>query len=137
MNKIKFLLAAFAFVFTMTNTISAQNMAEKKMVLHSDISVIELAQVDGAFTTESLTLKPGKYQFKVTNTEVNHEVGFVIQKAADKDGDVMKTAVENSFAQNMIAKGKTESTGIVELKAGEYVYSCPLNPTPKYTITVK
>ncbi len=137
MNKIKFLLAAFAFVFTMTNTISAQNMAEKKMVSHSDISVIELAQVDGAFTTESLTLKPGKYQFKVTNTEVNHEVGFVIQKAADKDGDVMKTAVENSFAQNMIAKGKTESTGIVELKAGEYVYSCPLNPTPKYTITVK
>ena len=65
MNKIKFLLAAFAFVFTMTNTISAQNMAEKKMVSHSDISVIELAQVDGAFTTESLTLKPGKYQFKV------------------------------------------------------------------------
>ena len=141
MNKIKFLLAAFAFVFTMTSTVSAQKM-EKKMDKHmtsvkSDVTVIELAQVDGAFTTEALSLKPGKYQFNVTNRAVGHEVGFVIQKAADKDGDVMKTAVENSFAQNMIAKGKTESSGIVELKAGDYVYSCPLNPTPKYKITVK
>jgi len=49
----------------------------------------------------------------------------------------MKTAVENSFAQNMISVGKSESTGVVDLTAGEYVYSCPLNPTPKYTITVK
>lgn len=141
MNKIKFLLAAFAFVFAMTNTVSAQKM-EKKMDKHmssmkSDVTVIELAQVDGAFTTEGLTLKPGKYQFNVTNRAVGHEVGFVIQKASDKDADVMKTAVENSFAQNMIAKGKTESSGVVELKAGEYVYSCPLNPTPKYSITVK
>lgn len=140
MKKIKFLVAAFAFVFTITNTLSAQKMTEKKMekmAAHNDVTVIELAQVDGAFTTESLSLKPGKYQFEVTNTAVDHEVGFVIQKASDKDGDVMKTAVENSFAKSMIAKGKTQSTGIVELKAGEYVYSCPLNPTPKYNITVK
>jgi len=138
MNKIKFLLAAFAFVFAMTTSVSAQKMEKvAHKMSHSDVTVIDLTQVDGAFVQNGLTLKPGKYQFKVTNTEVGHDVGFVIQKAADKDGDVMKTAVENSFAQNMIAKGKTESTGIVELKAGEYVYSCPLNPTPKYAITVK
>lgn len=140
MNKIKFFLAAFAFVFAMTNTLSAQKMEkrmDKHMSVKSEVTVIELVQVDGAFTTDGLTLKPGKYQFKITNREVGHEVGFVIQEAVDRDGDVMKTAVENSFAQNMIAKGRTESTGIVELKAGEYVYSCPLNPTPKYSILVK
>ena len=140
MNKIKFFLAAFAFVFAMTNTLSAQKIEkrmDKHMSVKSEVTVIELVQVDGAFTTDGLTLKPGKYQFNVTNREVGHEVGFVIQEAVDRDGDVMKTAVENSFAQNMIAKGRTESTGIVELKAGEYVYSCPLNPTPKYSILVK
>lgn len=137
MNKIKFLFAAFAFVFTMTSTVSAQNMAKKKMASHTDVSVIELDQVDGAFTTETLNLKPGKYQFKVTNKEVDRDLGFVIQKASDQNGDVMKTALENSFTQNMIAIGKTESTGIVELKAGEYVYSCPLNPTPKYKLIVQ
>ncbi len=142
MNKIKFLVAAFAFVFAMINTytVSAQKKVDEKMEklsAHSDVTIIELAQVDGAFTTEGLSLKPGKYQFNVTNRAVGHEVGFVIQKAADKNGDVMKTAVENSFSQNMIAKGKTESSGIVELKAGDYVYSCPMNPTPKYKLTVK
>ena len=142
MNKIKFLIAAFTFVFAMinTNTVIAQKMTDKKMekmASHSDITVIELAQVDGAFTTKSLSLKPGKYQFEITNTEVDHEVGFVIQKAKDKEGDVMKTAVENSFSTSLIAIGKTVPTGIVELKAGEYVYSCPMNPTPKYSITVK
>ena len=149
MNKIKFLLAAFAFVFSMT-TVSAQDMGkhakakvnkhakmDNHKAMHSDITVIELTQVDGAFVQNGLTLKPGKYKFNVTNTEVDHEVGFVIQKAADKNADVMKTAVENSFAQEMIKVGETQSTGVVELKAGEYVYSCPLNPTPKYTITVK
>lgn len=138
MNKIKFLLAAFAFLFAMTTTVSAQSMEKSaKRMSHSDVTVIELAQVDGAFVQNGLTLKPGKYKFNVTNKDVDHEVGFVIQKATDKNADVMKTAVENSFAQAMIPIGKTESTGVVELKAGEYVYSCPLNPTPKYTITVK
>ena len=64
-------------------------------------------------------------------------MGFVIQKASDKDGDVMKTALANSFSEALIAEGKSSSTGIVELNKGEYVYSCPLNPTPKYKITVQ
>jgi len=122
----------------MTTSVSAQKMEKAAhKISQSDVTVIDLTQVDGAFVQNGLTLKPGKYQFNVTNTEVDHEVGFVIQKAADQNGDVMKTAVENSFAQNMISVGKSESTGVVDLTAGEYVYSCPLNPTPKYTITVK
>ena len=37
----------------------------------------------------------------------------------------------------LVKKGDTQLTGIVELKSGEYVYSCPLNPTPHYVLTVK
>lgn len=50
---------------------------------------------------------------------------------------MMKTAVENSFTTATMKKGETQYTGIVELKEGYYVYSCPMNPTPHYTITVK
>jgi len=103
----------------------------------TDVTIVELSQTPGAFETTALTLKPGKYQFKVTNASVAKDVGFVIQAASDKNGDVMKTAIPNSFGEALIAEGETTTTGIVELKAGEYVYSCPLNPTPKYTLTVK
>ena len=103
----------------------------------AEVTVVELTQTPGQFTTERLALAPGQYRFVVANDGVDHELGFVIQRAADKDGDVMATAVENSFATAPIADGETQSTGVVTLTPGEYVYSCPLNPTPHYTITVE
>ncbi len=77
------------------------------------VTIIDLTQTEGEFNTKMLQLAPGKYQFKVTNAEVDKEVGFVIQKAADKDGDLMKTAVENSFTTALVKKGSTEYTGVV------------------------
>ena len=112
-------------------------MAEKEAMMKEEVKVIDLTQTPGVFTTESLTLAPGKYRFVVANDGVDHEVGFVIQRAEDADGNVMETAVENSFTESTIADGKTASTGVVTLTPGEYVYSCPLNPPPHYTITVK
>lgn len=129
MKKVNFLTIVSAFVFTLV--ISFSSLAQ------SAATTVNLAQVPGKFTTESLTLKPGKYQFNVTNQNVAKEVGFVIQKEADKDKDFMKTAVENSFTTALIKKGETQSTGVVTLEKGRYVYSCPLNPTPKYIIEVK
>ena len=120
---------AIAILFTLNN-VSAQSTDK-------NVTVIELTQTTGQFLTQELELKPGKYQFKVSNKDVDKDLGFVIQKSSDKDADVMKTAVPNSFTTALIKKGETQSTGIVELKAGEYVYSCPLNPTPHYIITVK
>lgn len=127
------------------NSASAQNV--KKSVMHKkemhkmektdNVTVIELTQTDGQFLTDGLDLKPGKYQFRIVNRDVNKEVGFLIQAKADAKGDPMKTAVENSFAQSMIKKGDAEYTGVVTLTKGEYVYSCPINPTPKYSISVK
>lgn len=102
-----------------------------------DVTVIELTQVEGAFETEHLNLKPGKYQFRIVNKNVDKELGFLIQKAEDAQKDPMKSAVENSFSTSLIKKGGAEYTGVVDLTAGSYVYSCPLNPTPHYQITVK
>jgi hypothetical protein len=105
--------------------------------LEKDVTVIELTQTLGEFVTKELNLKPGKYQFRVVNDNVEKELGFVIQKSKDKGGDVMKTAIPNSFTTAYIKKGDAQYTGVVELSAGEYVYSCPLNPTPHYKILVK
>lgn len=124
-----------ATVLTLVLTVSLSSVSAQTMT--KDVTVVELNQTPGAFDVTSLDLAPGKYLFKVTNTNVDHEVGFVIQAAADAEGDVMKTAVPNSFGQAMIAEGESTTSGIVELTAGDYVYSCPLNPTPKYKLTVK
>jgi hypothetical protein len=103
----------------------------------SDVTIIEVTQTAKDISTHSLNLKPGKYQFRVVNKDVDKDLGFVIQKASDKKGDVMKTAIPNSFTTALVKKGEVQYTGVIDLKAGEYVYSCPLNPTPHYTLTVK
>lgn len=103
---------------------------------HTDVTVIELTQTTGQFETQKLALKPGKYQFRVVNQDVEKDLGFVIQKKTDAGKDVRKTALENSFTSALIQKGEAQYTGVVTLSAGEYVYSCPLNPTPHYQITV-
>ena len=103
----------------------------------SDVTVIELTQTTGEFATQNLTLTPGKYQFKIVNKNVDHEVGFGIQKAQEAEMDFMKTVLPTSLASNTIKTGESAYTGVVELSEGEYVYSCPLNPTPHYTINVK
>lgn len=128
MKFLKFFTIALAFLVTIN--VSAQT-AEK------DVTIIQLTQVEGEFETQNLDLKPGKYQFRIVNKDIDKEVGFLIQPAADADKDPMKTAVKNSFASEMIKKGEARYTGVVELSAGEYVYSCPLNPTPHYKISVK
>lgn len=131
MKKIYFLSALFILFISSIGTHLSAQTNEK------DVTIIELNQDPGAFQTTELNLVPGKYQFRIVNQSVDKEVGFVIQKASDKSQSPMKTAVENSFASKTVKKGEFAYTGIVELKSGEYVYSCPLNPTPHYTIRVK
>lgn len=123
---------ALVVIATLFGTINANAQSADK-----DVTIIELTQTTNQFLTQNLSLKPGKYQFRVVNKDVEKDLGFVIQKAADKKGDVMKTAVPNSFTTAMVKKGEAQYTGVVDLKAGEYVYSCPLNPTPHYAISVK
>ncbi len=113
------------------------NQSLKAQTMETDVTIIELIQTEGQFETQKLKLIAGKYQFRVVNRNVDKDLGFVIQKKEDKNADVMKTAIPNSFTTAYVKKNAVEYTGIVELKKGSYVYSCPLNPTPHYKIIVK
>lgn len=113
------------------------NQSLNAQTMEKDVTIIELIQTEGQFETQQLTLISGKYQFRVVNKNVDKDLGFVIQKEEDIDSDVMETAVPNSFTTAYVKKDDVQYTGIVELKGGSYVYSCPLNPTPHYKLTVK
>jgi hypothetical protein len=77
-----------------------------------------------------LRLKPGKYLFKVTNENVPYPLGFWVRG----DG-VLNRARLPSVSGGGLTMGKSRNYEI-DLKPGEYVYSCPLNPTPDYKLVV-
>ena len=78
---------------------------------------------------KSLELKPGKYIFRVTNKNVPYELGFWLR------GKGLGRLTLPSVSGGGLTPGTTKDYA-VELKAGEYIYSCPLNPTPDYRIVV-
>lgn len=78
-----------------------------------------------------LKLKPGKYTFRVTNKNVPYDLGFWLRG----DGVVGRVSLP-SVSGGGLATGVTKDY-IITLKAGVYIYSCPLNPTPDYKIVVE
>jgi hypothetical protein len=85
---------------------------------------------------EVLELAPGTYTFKVTNSDVPYELGFWIREADYQLGNPLHKLTKTSVAGGGLTMGKT-NVYTVELEPGEYLYSCPLNPTPNYKIEVK
>ena len=77
-----------------------------------------------------LQLKPGKYVFRVTNENVPYPLGFWVRG----DG-ILNRARLPSVSGGGLTMGKSRDYEI-DLKPGEYVYSCPLNPTPDYKLVV-
>lgn len=78
-----------------------------------------------------LELKPGKYAFRVTNKNVPYELGFWLRGASAVDRETLP-----SVSGGGLLPGKSRDYEI-ELKAGNYLYSCPLNTTPDYKLVVK
>lgn len=78
-----------------------------------------------------LQLKPGKYIFRVTNRDVPYELGFWLRGA----GIAGRVALPSVSGGGLVT-GKTQDYA-VDLKPGEYLYSCPLNTTPDYKLLVK
>jgi len=76
-----------------------------------------------------LELQPGKYIFRVTNSNVPYDLGFWLR------GVGIKKVGLPQISGGGLAQGVTKDYQI-ELKTGDYVFSCPLNPTPDYPITV-
>ena len=118
-------LALAVFSFQMVEAQSSADMIK-------DVTVVQLTQTPGVFETTTLALEPGKYIFEVTNKNVDKKLGFWLTPEGQA-----KKQIPNSGLSNLIKKGETSRTGVVELKAGTYQYSCPLNPTPHYSIRVE
>ncbi len=104
------------------------------LTVSAQAETVTLVQTPGAFETEQLQLKAGQYQFEIMNKGVDHAVGFVI---APKGMTDMDHHIKSAYVTSQIDEGKSATSQVVDLKAGEYVYFCPLNPTEQYPLTVK
>lgn len=77
-----------------------------------------------------LRLKQGKTIFRVTNRNVPYDLGFWVR------GKGVKRLSLPSVSGGGLSTGMTKDYE-VDLKPGEYLYSCPLNPTPDYPLVVE
>lgn len=117
------LASLFTLFFAFTLAIHAQ-----------DVKTVQLQQTDGEFTVKELKLSEGTYVFEIENTGVDHEVGFVLAPKGKTD---QKHHIKNAYVTKTVKEGATESSKKVTLTKGTYVYFCPLNPTPQYTLVVE
>ncbi|MEM6523148.1 MAG: cupredoxin domain-containing protein [Bacteroidota bacterium] len=100
-----------------------------------ETKTVKLNQTPGKFETTELTLKAGQpYVFEVTNKGVDHKVGFVVAPEGKTD---QANHVQSAYLSKTIKSGESAQSKVVTLEKGEYVYFCPMNPTPEYKITVE
>jgi hypothetical protein len=83
-----------------------------------------------------LQLKPGRYVFRVTNKNVPYELGFWLREHDYSLSNPLHKVTKISVSGGGLALGTTKDY-VVDLKPGQYVYSCPLNPTPNYRLVVR
>ncbi|MFK7904393.1 MAG: hypothetical protein AB8B69_04670, partial [Chitinophagales bacterium] len=103
------------------------------LTVNKAVKTIGLEQTVGEFTTKSLELTAGDYQFEIANNGVDHEVGFVLTPKGKTAAD---DHIKAAYVQAPVKDGTSSLTDIVSLEAGEYEYFCPLNPTERYPLTV-
>lgn len=84
----------------------------------------------GERTFRVLRLKPGRTVFRVTNKNVPYELGFWVR------GKGVGRLRLPSVSGGGLAVGRTKDY-VIDLVPGEYLYSCPLNPTPDYPLVVE
>jgi hypothetical protein len=86
--------------------------------------------------SDTLTLKPGKYIFRVTNKNVPYSLGFWVREHDYNWANPLHKLNKISVSGGGLDTGTTLDYE-VELKEGKYLYSCPLNTTPDYKLVVK
>ena len=77
-----------------------------------------------------LRLKPGKTIFRIANENVPYELGFWVR------GVGLARLTLPSVSGGGLFQGEVKDY-VIDLKPGEYIYSCPLNPTPDYPLIVE
>ena len=103
-------------------------------VLQAQVNKVKLTQIPGEFTTKSLALEAGDYQFEIANKGVDHEVGFVVAPKGKTDA---ANHIKAAYVTAPVKEGASSMTKVVSLTPGNYIYFCPLNPTEQYDLTVK
>ena len=98
------------------------------------VKTVTLEQTKGEFTQKAITLSEGTYVFEVANENVGHNVGFVLAPKGKTDP---AHHIKNAYVTEQVKNNTTGHSNEVTLTKGEYVYFCPLNPTPQYILTVK
>lgn len=125
----KKLIAILVLFVGFSMTTQAQNKMMKK-----NVKTVSLQQTKGEFTQKSITLSPGTYVFEIENTGVGHDVGFVLAPKGKTDA---ANHIKNAYVTEVVKNDTKGHSKKVTLKKGEYVYFCPLNPTPQYTLIVE
>lgn len=83
-----------------------------------------------------LELAPGRYIFRVTNKDVPYELGFWLREHDYDWRNPIHKLTKTSVSGGGLDLGTTQDYE-VDLKPGDYLYSCPLNTTPNYRLVVK
>ncbi|NIJ44239.1 plastocyanin [Wenyingzhuangia heitensis] len=99
-----------------------------------EVKTVALEQTKGEFTQKSITLSEGTYVFEIANHKVGKDVGFVLAPKGKTDE---ANHIKNAYVTSLVKNNTTGHSKEVKLEKGEYVYFCPLNPTPQYTLVVK
>lgn len=123
---ISILIVVIGFAFT-TN-------AQDKMMKKETIKTVSLEQTLGEFTQKQITLSAGTYIFEISNNNVGKDVGFVLQPKG-KNGQ--ENHIKEAYVKSLVRNNTKQTSNKVSLTKGEYVYFCPLNKTPQYTLVVE
>ncbi|MBL4665872.1 MAG: hypothetical protein JKY04_00740 [Sneathiella sp.] len=84
---------------------------------------------------EVMTLKPGEYIFRVSNKNVPYELGFWLREKDYNWANPVHKLTKTSISGGGMHLGKTLEYKVT-LEPGEYLFSCPLNTTPDYSLIV-
>ncbi|MDX8398137.1 MAG: hypothetical protein R8K49_07460 [Mariprofundaceae bacterium] len=123
-------------VITLTQTAcqfiepEAKNYAFKSASFDECVVINADTQDQRLDKVKPLQLKPGSYLFRVYNRDVAYDLGFWLR------GKGLARLTHNSVSGGGIHTGGFRDYAI-DLEAGEYWYSCPLNPTINYSLEVK
>ena len=121
-------ILVIALLFTITG--NAQDSMKTKA------TVVSLEQTKGEFTQKTISLTEGDYIFEITNNNVGHQVGFVLVPKG-KDASNAENHIKTAYVTKVVDNNTKEKSKVTTLAKGEYLYFCPMNPTPQYTLTVE
>lgn len=128
-------ILVITLAFTLTSN-AQDNMKKDAMMKGDKTQVVSLEQTKGKFTQDSITLKEGSYIFEISNNNVGHQVGFVLVPKG-KDASKPENHIQTAYVTKVVDNNSKETSNVTTLAKGEYVYFCPMNPTPQYTLIVE